>query len=401
MFAVALLCLGLGSQLPRIVVDTDPENMLPADQGARVLHDAVKRDFTLYDMLVVGIVDDTDADGVFAPATLARIHELTRRIQTMEGVVRQEVLSLSTVDNIEQGGPGVVRFGWLMEEPPGTRDAARALRDAADRLPTIRGTLVSEDGRAAAIYVPVERKRDSRRIAGEIEAIVRGLRRHRAVPRDGSPRRGGHVRRRNVHADGRHGAAGGARSSLLLMWFFFRSLVLVAAPMILAIVTIVATMGLMVGLGFTVHIMSSMIPTLSAADRGWVDSVHILSEFADRYARIGDRRETVRKVLDDLRTPMLYTSLTSAAGFASLALAPIPPVRVFGIFVARRDHHRVRAHAHAHPCLHRHAQRREHREAAHQGRVQRQRRAPGTAARGGRRLDARRRPGWPWHSRSR
>lgn len=32
--------------------------------------------------------------------------------------------------------------------------------------------------------------------------------------------------------------------------------------------------------------------------------------------------------------PMLYTSLTSAAGFALLALAPIPPVQVFGIFVA-------------------------------------------------------------------
>jgi predicted RND superfamily exporter protein len=31
---------------------------------------------------------------------------------------------------------------------------------------------------------------------------------------------------------------------------------------------------------------------------------------------------------------MLYTSLISAAGFASLALTPIPPVQVFGIFVA-------------------------------------------------------------------
>ena len=35
-----------------------------------------------------------------------------------------------------------------------------------------------------------------------------------------------------------------------------------------------------------------------------------------------------------LFTPMLFTSLTTAAGFASLALTPIPPVRVFGIFVA-------------------------------------------------------------------
>ena len=32
--------------------------------------------------------------------------------------------------------------------------------------------------------------------------------------------------------------------------------------------------------------------------------------------------------------PMLYTSLTSAAGFGSLALTPIPPVQTFGLFVA-------------------------------------------------------------------
>ncbi|GAI16619.1 unnamed protein product, partial [marine sediment metagenome] len=38
--------------------------------------------------------------------------------------------------------------------------------------------------------------------------------------------------------------------------------------------------------------------------------------------------------MSNLFTPMLYTSLTSAAGFASLALTPIPPVQVFGIFVA-------------------------------------------------------------------
>jgi predicted RND superfamily exporter protein len=117
------------------------------------------------------------------------------------------------------------------------------------------------------------------------------------------------------------------------MWFFFRSITLVLAPMIVAMVTVIATMGLLIGFGFPVHIMSSMIP-IFLMPIAVVDSVHILSEFADRYPRIGDREKTVRVVMENLFTPMLYTSLTSAAGFASLALAPIPPVRVFGVFVA-------------------------------------------------------------------
>jgi len=65
-----------------------------------------------------------------------------------------------------------------------------------------------------------------------------------------------------------------------------------------------------------------------------LDSIHILSEFFDRYQETRDRRTTILKVMDELFMPMLYTSLTSAAGFASLALAPIPPVQVFGIFIA-------------------------------------------------------------------
>jgi len=332
LFGVALLTIGLGSQIPRIQIDTDPENMLPADQGARLLHDEVKREFALYDMLVVGIVDEASPEGVFTPSTLAHVHELTDRILTLEGVVRQEVMSLSTVDNVEQGGPGEVRFDWLMESPPATPAEALAVRAAAERIPTVRGTLVSEDGRAAAIYVPLERKDQSRRIAAEIEAIVAEFGGSEQYHVTGLP-----VAEDTFGAEmfKQMGIAAPAAGLLvlLLMFFFFRSWTLVVAPMLVAMATVVITMGLLIGAGFTVHIMSSMIP-IFLMPIAVVDSVHILSEFADTYPRLGDRRETVSVVMRELFKPMLYTSLTSAAGFASLAFTPIPPVQVFGVFVA-------------------------------------------------------------------
>ena len=332
LLGVALLTIGVGSQIPRIQIDTDPENMLPADQGARLLHDEVKRDFALYDMLVVGVVDETSPEGVFTPSTLAHVHELTQRILTLDGVVRQEVMSLSTVDNVEQGGPGEVRFDWLMESPPPTVEGALAIRAAAERIPTVRGTLVSEDGRAAAIYVPIERKDQSSRIAADIEAIVAGFGGTEQYHVTGLP-----VAEDTFGAEmfKQMGIAAPAAGLLvlLLMFFFFRSWTLVAAPMLVAVATVVITMGLLIGAGFTVHIMSSMIP-IFLMPIAVVDSVHILSEFADTYPRIGDRRDTVRVVMRELFKPMLYTSLTSAAGFASLAFTPIPPVQVFGVFVA-------------------------------------------------------------------
>jgi hypothetical protein len=102
--------------------------------------------------------------------------------------------------------------------------------------------------------------------------------------------------------------------------------------MIVAIVSVICTMGLLIATGQTVHIMSSMIP-IFIMPIAVLDAIHILSEFFDRYQETKDRRTTIVHVMETLFTPMLYTSLTTAVGFASLALTPIPPVQVFGLFV--------------------------------------------------------------------
>ena len=77
---VFLVVAALGAQIPRITIDTDPENMLPPDQAARVFHNLVKEDFDLPDLIVVGVVNEEDPEGVFNPGSLSRIHELTRAI---------------------------------------------------------------------------------------------------------------------------------------------------------------------------------------------------------------------------------------------------------------------------------------------------------------------------------
>ncbi len=330
--AVIVLVLGLGSQIPRIVIDTDPENMLPADQPSRVFHNQVKKDFNLHDIIVVGVVNAEDTDGVFNPASLGNIPRLTRHIGRIEGVIRPDLLSISTVDNISQGGPGVVRFDWLMRDPPETREEALAIRTAAERLPMIQGTLLSEDGKAITIYVPIEEKSQSHRIATEIEAFVADLSGTEQYHITGLPVAEDTF---GVEMFLQMGIAAPMAGLIifLLMWFFFRSITLILSPMIVAMATVIATMGLLIGLGFTVHIMSSMIP-IFLMPIAVVDSVHILSEFVDQYPRVKDRERTILLVTGNLFTPMLYTSLTSAAGFASLAFAPIPPVQVFGSFVA-------------------------------------------------------------------
>ncbi|MDY6954291.1 MAG: MMPL family transporter, partial [Thermodesulfobacteriota bacterium] len=119
----------------------------------------------------------------------------------------------------------------------------------------------------------------------------------------------------------------------LLLLLFFRRISLIIAPMLVAVISVLCTMGLLIGLGFDVHIMSSMI-AIFLMPIAVADSVHILSEFFDTYHQFQDKVKTVQHVIGHLFMPMLYTTLTTIAGFASLATTPIPPVRVFGLHVA-------------------------------------------------------------------
>lgn len=327
-----LLCLLAGLQIPSIKVDTDPENMLPHDQADRVFHDHVKERFSLYDMIVVGMVN-TDSDvGIYNPTSLAALHTLSEEISHMEGVIPKDQMALDRVDNITQEGPGTIRFEWLMRDAPATLEQAAQIREAVERLPMLDNTLVSGDGQAAGIYVPIESKSISYQLSQQIEDAIARLDVEDQFHIAGLP-----VSEDTFGVEMFVQMAISAPLAglmiFILMWVFFRSLLLITAPMLVAMASVIITMGLLIGQGYTVHIMSSMIP-IFLMPIAVVDSVHILSEFADRYRPGEKARPAVMEVLGHLFTPMLYTSLTSAVGFASLAFTPIPPVQIFGLHVA-------------------------------------------------------------------
>lgn len=340
---MVLFTVGLGALIPLVKVDTDPENMLSADEFVRVFHDETKEKFSLSDIVVVGIINNVHAEGVFNVNSLERIYELTEFAKRLRwedeenagesvGVIEVDILGPSTVDHIGQGGPGEVKFEWLMKEPPASDEEALAIRDKAMSNPMLKGTLISEDGKAVCLYLPLTSKDLSYRVYSALKDEISGFSGDEKYYITGLP-----VAEDTFGVEMFIQMAISAPLAMvvifLLMLLFFRKLVLVISPMIVAMVSVITTMGLLIGLGFPVHIMTSMIP-IFLMPIAVVDSVHILSEFFDRYTPEQGREKTLRDVMDNLFVPMLYTSLTSAAGFASLALTPIPPVQVFGIFVA-------------------------------------------------------------------
>ena len=140
---VLLFTLVAGLQIPRIHIDTDPENMLPADQPDRAFHNQVEEQFALHDAIVVGVVNQEHSQGIYNTQSLATLHRLSKEILTLDGVIAPDLMSLSEADNITQAGAAAIRFEWMMRDAPVTQEAAEAIREHVARLPLLNNTLVS------------------------------------------------------------------------------------------------------------------------------------------------------------------------------------------------------------------------------------------------------------------
>ncbi len=338
--AVALFTIITGAFLPSVMIDTDPENMLEKSEPVRVFHNESKAEFGLSETIVLGVVNEHDPDGVFNPSTLKRIYELTEYAKTLRwddkgrssGVIEVDMVAPSLVDHMAQNGPGSIRFEWLMARPPETREEACAIRDKALSNPLLKGQMISEDGKALCIYLPLTDKLLSYRVYEELNRKIAGMGGSEEYHVAGLP-----VAESAIGVEMFRQMTVAAPLTMVvilgLLLFFFRKWSLVILPLMVATVSVISAMGLMIAFGFPVHILSSMLP-IFLMPIAICDTVHILSDFFESYRKEKGRLQTIREVMRSLFAPMLYTSLTTAAGFLSLVTTSIPPARVFGIFVA-------------------------------------------------------------------
>jgi uncharacterized protein len=345
MFVVTLVVIPTVSEpaakyLAPLTIDSDPENMLEQDDPVRVFNKEQKEKFSLYDIIVVGVENKTHQNGVFNKESLKNVYDLVNFSKTIqwedgkgktEGVIEVDLITPSTMDNIEQGGPGTVKFEWLMSAPPSSEKEAISIREKAKKLPLLDGTMLSDDGKSIALYIPITSKGISYKVTQMLKEKIASFNDGDEFFISGLP-----VAQDTFAVEMFLQMATTTPISMMLifglLFLFFRNVRLIFSPLIVAMLSVMLTMGLLVITGNSIHIMSSMIP-IFIMPIAILDSIHILSEFFDKYPEYKDRKKTIQYVMSELSMPMLFTTLTTAVGFFSLNLTPLPPIQVFGTFV--------------------------------------------------------------------
>ncbi|HLG19991.1 MAG TPA: MMPL family transporter, partial [Bdellovibrionota bacterium] len=323
--AVSLVAL---SQFPKLKTDTNPKHMLPATSDVRVWNDEVDRTFTLYeDMIVLGIVNKK---GILNLDTLGKISRLTDEILKIEGVAARDVNSFPTITNVT-AEDSLLNVAPLMTEIPKNSAEIVPLRKALLENPLFVDRILSKDEKTTAIYIPLEKGANGKEIADRIREIAK---------REGDPEQyfvaGDPVARDTFGAEMFKLMALFAPIAGLVMlavrFWMFGDLFLSVALMMDAMISILWSMGLLVALGFPIHIMSSMAPVFLMAIA--TDSIHIFNEFYFRFRERKDKKTAILETMQAVGRPVRYTALATAAGFGILLFMQIIPVRVFGGLVA-------------------------------------------------------------------
>ena len=230
----------------------------------------------------------------------------------------------------------VAEAGTLSVQPllpaiPATARDLEAFRHAVMDNPMVVDRLVSTDGRATAIYVPLEQGANGKEVADRIRTLVSEERGDLRFYVAGDP-----VARDTFGSEMFRQMALFAPIAGLLMlvalYGMFRNLALAFTIVGVAMMATLWSMGLLVAIGQPVHIMSSMMPVFLMAIA--TDSIHIFNEFYFRLREVADRRRAVLETIETVGAPVRYTALATAAGFGVLVIGGIVPVRVFGLFTA-------------------------------------------------------------------
>lgn len=326
------IALAAATLVPRITLRLDARSLIPQGHPSMVEGDRAAERFGQRDVVVVAISGE---QGIYRPAALQLLKELSLELEQVEGITPGSVLSLATVPRLFVRDDVIDLQPLLAREVAPSPETARRVRHETEALGLDDGILTSRDGRAAAIYAEVERGADRSALGRRVRELLAG-------------RRGEDV---EVHFSGTAMAQAvlgeaAARDLVrqvplvlvvvfLVMMAAFRHPVPALVSLAEVGVSLVCTVGLMGLLGQAVFVTTLALPVILIVI-GVTDDVYALNRYFAELRRNPGRpvRETVEASFTAVARPVALTAATTVTGLLSLTLTALEPQRVFGLYGA-------------------------------------------------------------------
>lgn len=329
-----LITLFFGYHARNVEMSYEYASLLPQkDQAYRDYQEFVRIFGEEGNLIIIGVQDPD----FFQPAHFARWQELVRHLGAVDGV--ENLVSLSNAYDLVRDT--VDRRFAIRPVFPQKESSSEELDSLAQRIRELPfyNNLVYNDSASTyliAIAVNKDKMRNSHR-----EALIRSIQRH-----------GTHFEEESgleLHYSGlpyiRVVTSMKIKKEIYLfsflallvcvifLYLFFRSVKAVVIPVCIVLIQVIWSMGMMALFGYKITILTGMIPPLLIII-GMENSIYMLNKYNFEFSRYGNKIKALQRVIIRIGTATLMTNLTTASGFATLAVTRSEVLREFGIIAS-------------------------------------------------------------------
>ena len=360
---LVLVALG-ATQIPKIEVRASTDEFLRSDDPIRVEYDAFLAQFGRDDVIMVAV----EAEEVFELPLLEKLRALHEALEDEVPHLR-EVRSLINARETRGEGDQLI-VGELFEDWPGSASELAAIRVRALANPLYTDLILTREADMTTITVELEAfsalfasddafagfgdepgedpalratngsgaVAEDGKLTGEQEAAAVAIV-NEIVERFDAPEF-------RIYAGGAPVLNTALMRSLMrdivlftvlstaiiavFLTVVFRRVLAVVAPLAIALLSLVATLGVMGTVGIPAMPISEIVPSFLLSI-GVGATVHLIAIFLQRLEAGASREDAVAGALGHSGLPIIMTSLTTAGGIASFATADLVPVAIFGV----------------------------------------------------------------------
>ncbi|MBC8323807.1 MAG: MMPL family transporter [Candidatus Marinimicrobia bacterium] len=311
-------------------METDLDKYMPQDHPAFIYSDQAAEWFDIKDGIIIAI---ENVDGIYNTGTLSKIKKLTKDLQKMNEIEKQDVTSLYTADNIvgTEDGMDVKAF---FKRVPKTQEKLDILQEKVRSNEMVYGRLVSEKETVSVIIARINDDVFTQEFYQEILALAESYEGPENVYVAGRP-----------IVEGTMAVLGPADMKrmvpivltviILILLFLLRSVKNTILTMLVVLFSTIWTFGLLAVVGIPIYAVFTTIPVMLIAI-GVADGIHLFSH-VDLFRvenPTASKIDTIRNMVQEMWKPVVMTSVTTAVGFISLLTSQVYPIKYFGVFTA-------------------------------------------------------------------
>ena len=312
-------------------METDLDEYMPKDHPAFMYSDQAEEWFGINDGIIVAIENQ---NGIFNTATLDTIKQLTKRLQKMDEIEKDDVTSLYTADNIvgNEDGMDVKAF---YKRVPKSEEKLIEIKQNVEKNEMIFGRLVSYDETVTILIAEINDGVFSQEFYKEILSLV-------ALYETDDIKL--YVAGRPI-VEGTMAILGPADMKkmvpivlliiTIVLFLTLRSVKSTLITMMVVLFSVVWVFGLMAVVKIPIYAVSTMIPVMLIAI-GVAYAIHLYSHLQLYLRKNPDASKelAINDMLAHMWKPVLITSVTTAVGFISLLTSEVFPIKYFGLFTA-------------------------------------------------------------------